>query len=221
MKQTKLPMLTEKKEHGFSLIELMISIAIVGIIMVTLATVFERSSRLYTTQNVSASLQEEVRAALEIMAGEMIMAGYDPKQTNDFKLEKDDMSATHLRFTLDRNSDGTLDINGFPECENVAFRFSLSQQALSIICDENTGSADVQWLIGGDYTDTKVTSFGIVYRNDQNQPVNPATVVDTGLIRNAIVTLTAQAPAGKAGMVERTYTSQVSFRNIGINYINN
>ena len=56
------------------MIELMIAISIVGVILIALAATFQRSGRLYTTQNVSAALQEEVRASVEIMAREIRMA---------------------------------------------------------------------------------------------------------------------------------------------------
>ena len=73
-------------QKGFSLIELMVSLVIVSIIIISLAAVFERSGKLYTTQNVGAGLQDEVRAAVEIMAREIRMAGYDPYKTGDFQM---------------------------------------------------------------------------------------------------------------------------------------
>ena len=201
-------------QHGFSLVELMISIAIVGIIVVTLAIVFERSGRLYTTQNVSAALQEEVRAAVEIMARDMRMAAYDPINSGDFEIKT--ASATHLQFTLDRNDNGNLDNTGFPNCERISFRFSAAQQALQIICGESTGSQDIQQLVGGVNTDTIVTALGFDYRDSQN---NSTSFIQD--MRGAVVTLTAQSPAGRAGMIERSYTTWVDFRNAGPNALNN
>ncbi len=201
-------------QRGFSLIELMISIAIVGIIIVTLAAVFERSGRLYTTQNVSAALQEEVRAAVEIMARDMRMAAYDPINTGDFEIKT--ANATHLHFTVDRNDNGNLDNTGFPNCERISFRFSAAQQALQIICGESTGAQDIQQLIGGVNTDTIVTALSFDYRDFQN---NSTSFIQD--IRSAVITLTAQAPAGRDGMIERSYTTWVDFRNAGPNALNN
>ncbi len=134
---------------GFSMIELMIAISIVGVILIALSATFQRSGRLYTTQNVSAALQEEVRASVEIMAREIRMAGYDPFKTGDFEIET--ATATHLLFTLDLNEDGIVNNSGFPNCERLSFRYSNANEALQIICGESTGGQDVLTLIGGGF----------------------------------------------------------------------
>ena len=196
---------------GFSLIELMVSIAIVGIVLIALATTFERSGKLYTTQNVSAALQEEVRAAVEIMAREIRMAGYDPLKSGEFDIATAD--TTHLKFTLDLDEDGVVSTAGFPSCEQLSFRYSASQNGwLQMICGESTGSPDIQSLIGGVFTDTRVTALDFDYKDNQN---NSTSFLPE--IRGVVVTLTAQAPAGRTGMIERSYSTWVQFRNAAPN----
>ncbi len=195
---------------GFSMIELMVAISIVGIILVALSATFQRSGRLYTTQNVSAALQEEVRAAVEIMAREIRMAGYDPFKTGDFEIKT--ANATHLMFTLDLNEDGIENNTGFPNCERLSFRYSNANEALQIICGESTGGQDVQTLIGGNNTDTRVTTMGFDYVDNQN---NSTSFIED--IRGVIITLTAEAPAGRQGMIEKSYSTWVEFRNAAPN----
>jgi type IV pilus assembly protein PilW len=195
---------------GFSLIELMVAIAIVGIILIALSATFQRSGTLYTTQNVSAALQEEVRAAVEIMAREIRMAGYDPFKTGDFEIKT--ANTTHLMFTLDLNDDGVLNTSGFPNCEKLSFRFSNASESLQIICGESTGSQDVQTLIGGVNTNTRVTELDFEYMDNQN---NSTSFIED--IRGVVITLTAQAPAGRRGMIERSYSTWVEFRNAAPN----
>ncbi|NLX19443.1 MAG: prepilin-type N-terminal cleavage/methylation domain-containing protein, partial [Desulfobulbus sp.] len=77
-------MTLSRSTAGFTLIEVLVSLAIVGILVASLAGVFERSSKLYTTQNAAAALQQEVRAALDAIASEVRMAAYDPRKTKDF-----------------------------------------------------------------------------------------------------------------------------------------
>ena len=192
------------------MIELMVAISIVGIILVALSAAFERSGRLYTTQNVSAALQEEVRAAVEIMAREIRMAGYDPFKTGDFEIKT--ASATHLRFTMDLNEDGLVNNTGFPDCERLSFRYSNANESLQIICGEGTGGQDVQTLIGGNNTDTRVTAVDLDYMDNQN---NSTSFIED--IRGVVVTLTAQAPAGRRGMIEKSYSTWVEFRNAAPN----
>ncbi|SHH95942.1 PilW family protein [Desulfofustis glycolicus] len=193
---------------GFSLIELMVAIAIVGIVLVSLSAVFERSGRLYTTQNVSAALQEEVRAAVEIIAREARMAGFDPLKTGDFELKT--ATSTHLRFTTDLNEDGAVATTGFPNCERLSFRYSAAQQALQIVCNEGGAGQDIQVLIGN--SDTLVTAVDFAYRDNDG---NPTTFVNQ--MRSMVITLTAEAPAGRTGMIERSYTTWVDFRNMASN----
>ena len=197
-------------DAGFSMIELLIAISIVGIILIALSAAFERSGRLYTTQNVSAALQDEVRAAVEIMAREIRMAGYDPFKTGDFEIKT--ATATHLRFLLDLNEDGLVNNTGFPDCERLSFRYSNANEALQIICGESTGGQDVQTLIGGANTDTRVTAMDLEYMDNQNNSTN--FIQD---IRGVVITLTAEAPAGRRGMIEKSYSTWVEFRNAAPN----
>ena len=195
---------------GFSMIELMIAISIVGVILIALSATFERSGRLYTTQNVSAALQEEVRASVEIMAREIRMAGYDPFKTGDFEIKTAD--ATHLLFTLDLNEDGSVNNSSFPNCERLSFRYSNANEALQIICGEGTGAQDVQTLIGGLNTDTRVTGMNFVFMDNQN---NSTSFIED--IRGVVITLTAEAPAGRRGMIAKSYSTWVEFRNAAPN----
>ena len=195
---------------GFSMIELMIAISIVGVILIALSATFERSGRLYTTQNVSAALQEEVRASVEIMAREIRMAGYDPFKTGDFEIKT--ANATHLLFTLDLNEDGSVNNSSFPNCERLSFRYSNANEALQIICGESTGAQDVQTLIGGLNTDTRVTGMEFDFMDNQN---NSTSFIED--IRGVVITLTAEAPAGRRGMIEKSYSTWVEFRNAAPN----
>jgi len=195
---------------GFSMVELLVAISIVGIILIALSATFQRSGRLYTTQNVSAALQEEVRAAVEIMVREIRMAGYDPFKTGDFEIKT--ANASHLMFTLDLNEDGVVNSTGFPNCEILSFRYSNANEALQIICGESTGAQDVQTLIGGVNTDTRVTGMDFDFMDNQN---NSTSFVQD--IRGVVITLIAEAPAGRRGMIEKSYTTWVEFRNAAPN----
>jgi type IV pilus assembly protein PilW len=193
---------------GFSLIELMVAIAIVGIVLIALAATFQRSGRLYTTQNVSASLQEEVRAAVEIMAREIRMAGYDPQKTGNFEIFQAD--ATHIRFNYDQNENGIEDNTSFPNCERISFRYSNANEKLDMICREGMGGVSPQPLIGD--SDTRVTQLNFDYRTDQDISTN-----NLLLIRGVVLTLTAEAPAGRDGMIQRSYSTRVEVRNAAPN----
>lgn len=73
---------------GFSLIELLVAIAIAGIVLVGITAIFVRTNAVYTQENAKAALQQEMRAALEIMARDIRMAAYNPNKKDDFKIKK-------------------------------------------------------------------------------------------------------------------------------------
>lgn len=195
-----------RMQHGFSLIELLMAIAILGVVMAAVTGVFSRSSKLYTTQNAAAALQQEVRAAVEVMAREIRMAGFNPSKSTKFDLEITD--ATRIRFSTDLNANGKLDNLTYPNCERLTFRYSSASNSADIFCGNNRS-----YLIGGPTSSTRVTNLNFKYLNEHG------TV--TGLkneIMAVVISLTAQAPAGSAGMIERSFATRVGLRNAAANH---
>lgn len=208
------------RSAGFSLVEMLVALAIVSIIIASMTAVFERSGRLYTTQNAAAALQQEVRAAMDVIVSETRMAAYDPAKSGEFEIKK--AEATQFRFEADYDgnekvggykADGTVAKNEpyseSPEsrCENRTFRYNLTGKSIHSIC-----GTDAETLIGGADSNIKVTALDFSYRDKKN---NPTSLVSE--IRGAVITITAQAPAGREGMIERTYRTSVDFRNTGLN----
>lgn len=201
--------------RGFTLAEMLVSLAIVSIIVAAMGTIFERSSRVYTTQNVTAHLQQEVRAALDIIKVDALMAGYD--RLNQLTLAEDlfvVMEVTRMQIKADRDGDGSLvdAYNPSGECENRSYRYQASQNAIQIICGEGTAGQQAAILIGGDDSDLKVTALDFEYRDRDGNIALPSDPLTE--IRGVVISITAQAPAGRAGLVQRTYSTQVDFRNV-------
>ena len=198
-----------KKELGFTLIELLVAIAVASIVIAIVSTFFARSGRIYVEQNVQAALQQEVRATMEIMGREIRLAGYDPIRTGNFKILNAD--ATRFRFTQDINEDGINDSTpSFPDCETISFRYSVSNTALQIICGEGTSTQDLHPLIGD--TETRVTNANFDYLDGLG---NSTSFIPD--IRGVVVTLTAEAPAGRRGIVSRTFSTRFDIRNAASN----
>lgn len=194
-----------RDKRGFSLIELMVALAIVSVVMAAIVAVFVRSSRVYTRENARAALQQDMRAALEVMGRDIRMACFDPDRTGNFNVRR--ALATHLRFTADMDEDGSVDSSpSFPDCEVLSYRYSAASEAVQVICGEGTGSIDARTLIGD--TDVRVTSLNFDYRdNDGN------TTSFRPDIRAVLITMTAEIPAGSVGMESRTYSTWVGMRN--------
>lgn len=63
---------------GFTLVELMIALFLGSILTMLIFTAFRSQEKSYETQEETIDMQQNMRAALEIMSTELRMAGYDP-----------------------------------------------------------------------------------------------------------------------------------------------
>ena len=63
--------------RGFTLVELLIALAVSGIIMTGIFSAFKTQQDSYLAQEQVAEMQQNLRASLYIMTREIRMAGYD------------------------------------------------------------------------------------------------------------------------------------------------
>ena len=74
--------LPNKKNKGFTLVELMIAIAVSSILMLGVSQIFSSSKRTYKLNTELARTQENIRYAVEEMAKDIRMAGYTGCRSN-------------------------------------------------------------------------------------------------------------------------------------------
>ncbi len=96
-----------RRISGFTLVELLVSMAIVGIVLGAIYSLFISQSRTSSVQEQVVTMQKNLRAAIYFMEGEVRMAGYDPTNSAAFGIT--DSSANTFSFSLDLNEDGVLD----------------------------------------------------------------------------------------------------------------
>lgn len=108
---------------GFTLIELMMVIVVSTVIMALVWTTTTMQERSYITQEQVVEIQQNLRAAINILSRDIRMAGFDPIESgnfdfvNNFTFENASASvqrtvntdATQMAFTVDYNENGTLD----------------------------------------------------------------------------------------------------------------
>ena len=115
----------EPGRGGFTLVELMIAMALGLIVLGAMYGVFTVQSKHFSNQEQIVEMQQNARMAIDIISREIRMAGYNPKQTPGsftFLLAATENRATNqnnVAFTYDDNSDGIEDSN---DSEQVAFR---------------------------------------------------------------------------------------------------
>jgi prepilin-type N-terminal cleavage/methylation domain-containing protein len=103
---------TNNLEAGFSLIELMISLAIFGMVLAGIVAMFTSTGRHHTGQEMMVEVAQDLRAARNLMVDEIRSAGCNPKEQGrmGFVTDGDDRfntDANSIHFTRDiDNGDG-------------------------------------------------------------------------------------------------------------------
>ena len=199
-----------KEKKGFSLIELLVAMVIMSVVSLAIYSLFAVNSRSYTTQTVTADVQQSVRAAMEVMLQDIRAAGLDPTSSGNFGIEL--AETEKLRFTSDSINAAINDFNGvLDDTNSERITYVLQGSQLDQILYETTASADTEPLINDvqNLTFTYLDADG----NDLGSPVPTLQLED---IRTINVSITVEEPAGRDVSVSRTLTKQVKCRNMGL-----
>ena len=102
-------------DQGFTLVELLIAMVVAGIITMATYSVYVVQLRHYTAQNQVTAMQQNLRAALNLMTRDIRMAGYDGESSSAGTIvaAKPDL----FYFTFDLDEDGQVNDSG----EHIAY----------------------------------------------------------------------------------------------------
>jgi len=194
----KQPVAKLRSAAGFTAIEMLMVLAIMSIAFGTIYKSFEQLNRSYTKENVKAGVQQGARIAVDFMVQDIRMAGLDPMGTANAGIVAEigpQLPTTDwIEFTADVNFDG--EIKEAEDYEKVRYRLVGKQ-----LLQRNRMEEEV--LLDN------VTNLTFTYLNSADAPTT-----DINEIRSVIVSLTMEKPAGRAGMISRTYTTKVRCRNL-------
>lgn len=108
---------------GFTLVELLIAMAVGSIVMVAVMTAFLSQHNSYLTQDNVVEMQQNIRVAMDLLTSEIRMAGYNPTGNTGVGIVT--AGAGRLGFTQDLNGDGdTADAD-----EAITYGFSTASDA--------------------------------------------------------------------------------------------
>ncbi|MDM8535700.1 prepilin-type N-terminal cleavage/methylation domain-containing protein [Desulfobacterales bacterium HSG17] len=178
------------KPKGFTLIELMISMAIFGIFSTAIFKVYIDNAEYHTSQERVATAQSNIRVSTLRMLGELRLAGCDPTGNAEAGITTAD--ADTITFTMDitgGETDGVDNDNDDPDNPDEADESNYSDGTIA-----NTANFDetvTYVLSGGDLTrngaviaeDIEVLNF--VYLDGNGDPT--ATTADMRSIQIAII----------------------------------
>ena len=231
--------------QGFTLVELLVVLAIVSIVMGGIYSVFVHSNRVYISQEEVVAAQQEARSALDILGREIRMAGFiaannetgglDPIKDPAYAGGADDAieiaavdnvaKTTTLAFKS--NLDGAdTNLDGNDDTEAVRYIYYHSDYADA--SRRNTLTREVM-LWNGSWGDISggeqlflenIQEFTLTYQMaDGTTSENPANLED---IRGVVISLTAQTSIavepyeGGRGIRTRQLISNIQIRNLGL-----
>lgn len=208
------PDLSPGRQSGFTLVEVLVTIAMMSIFTAAAMAVLIPLSRSYTTTDVASSAQQVVRMAVEVMASDIRLAGLDPlQQLKGFDSSGlplagfQEASATSIRFTCDRVPDGEEEANGEIEdsnFENINYYYDAATQSLNLRLYAGAPVQTTQPLVDN------VTSLRFRYYDRDGNETG-----DLDEIRSVQISMTVEEEAGMEGTVERSYSTRVLCRNLG------
>ncbi|MFZ0448654.1 MAG: prepilin-type N-terminal cleavage/methylation domain-containing protein [Desulfatiglandaceae bacterium] len=170
-----------RSSPGFTLVELLIAMAIAGIVMAGTYSVYRSQQSSYAAQTQVTALEQKVRAAMFYMQRDISMAGCDPSGHADAGILTADSHS--IRLTEDLNG------NGDPSENNEDISYSLyTSKGIQKLGRKTPFTASNQPVV------EDVDSLNFVYL-DKAGNVLPTPVADASKIRSIQITLVVRAEA--------------------------
>jgi type IV pilus assembly protein PilW len=226
--------------QGFTLVELLVVIAVFSIVMGAIYSIFVRSNRVYVSQEQVVAAQQEARSGLDILGREIRMAGFiaADNQPGGFNLidkhawagnadsaieiatVDDAAKTTTLAFKSDLDGDGNTD----------AVRYVYYHSDHPTGNRRNTLYREVLTWSGGDWVDLSGVGEQLFLENIENLTFEyqmadgtpTTTPADLDSIRGVVISLRAQTATevepyqGGKDFRYRELVSNIQIRNLGL-----
>ncbi len=180
---------------GFTVTELVLALAMMMTVMASMVSLLISLNRSYTTQNVTAGVQQVTRAGINIMARDIRMAGLNPLKINQIGILE--ASVDKIHFQQDVNGNGTIESD---QDEDIAYLLNRNHQ---LIRQKDGNSRSNKSLINH----VEDLTFKYVDREDEETSI----LED---IQSVEISLMVREPAGNNKTISRTYSTRVICRNL-------
>lgn len=131
--------------EGLTLVELLVGMAIALVVAGAISGVFIAQNRIYVPEQRAVAAQQSLRAALDIMARDIRMAGYDPMGTGQFGIS--DISFLAVNGT--KEVDGYSSITLSYDWDEDGIKDSDETITYSVYDSGNDGRLDLAREVGG------------------------------------------------------------------------
>jgi len=162
-----------KNNRGFSLVELVITMAIGTVSTAALGTFFAFQNQQYSSQILISDMNQNLRGGIELVEKEVRMAGYDPSNAGIIGIP---FSVDTLTINADENGDGTIGSG----TEMIKYYFD--SQSSALIREVNAQPSVVI---------EHVSDFSITYFDADDAEVTAQ--IDEGDIRKVHLSISCQA----------------------------
>lgn len=184
-------------EKGFTLVEMAVTIIVMGIVLLAVNQIFFSTTRLYGNTSVRAGQQMSARAGLSVMANELRTAGADPSFPPAGIQGVLGAAADTVHVQADLTGDGAIQIA--EPSEDVTYFYDANQQA--VMRDPGTGP---EIMI------PNVTACVFTFFDGNNQPLGaPLDAANRNRVRSIGISITTETPRGG----QMSATTRVSLRN--------
>ncbi len=184
-------------EKGFTLVEMAVTMIVLGIVLLAVNQIFFSTTRLYANTSVRAGQQMSARAGLSVMANELRTAGADPSFPPAGIQGVLGAAADTVHVQADLTGDGAIQIA--EPSEDVTYYYDAGQQA--VMRDPGTGP---EIMI------PNVTACAFTFFDANNQLLAaPLDAANRGRVKSIGINITTQTQRGG----QMTATTRVSLRN--------
>jgi len=195
---------TLRRNNGVTLTELLIALALTGIVAGAIYKIFISQSKEYTIQSEVAEMQQNLRAGVFMMEREIRMAGYDP--TREANTEILAAAPSDLEFTADLNGDGDTDD---PNEHMIYTHYDTNADGTS----DALGRDDVNSGAGTQLLAENIDELNFVYLDGSRNALNdifstPLDDDDRSNIRSIQVAMVA-----RSGVIDPEYTDNNTYQN--------
>jgi type IV pilus assembly protein PilW len=110
---------TRKSERGFTLVELVVAMALTGVVMAGIYSAYYSQQKAHFAQEQVVQMQQNLRVALYHLESEVRTAGYDPTGDADAGIQISNVA--ELQITKDDNGDGDTNLGGDDPDEEIRY----------------------------------------------------------------------------------------------------
>jgi type IV pilus assembly protein PilW len=193
-------------ERGFTLVELVITLLLAGMISLAVYTAYRLQVRTYETQSQVVEMQQNAKVGVDFLTRELRLAGYDPLGTAGAGITT--ATPTAVAFSADLDEDGALNNTGAGVEEFVAFE--LDGGALSLNRDTSLAGPVVVGGGGGQPVAEQIEriEFQYLFEDGTAATTNVTNALDLAKIRAIRISLLARVRRADTKYInDQTYTT--------------